>query len=67
MALQALAAPGLVRAGFRIVLLSGEVETGSAGTLQKGKRLKFRIVLLSGEVETSTCPDGSERLDLGSG
>ena len=30
MALQALAAPGLVRAGFRMALLFGEVETGPA-------------------------------------
>lgn len=58
MALQALAAPGLVRAGFRMVLLSGEVETRQRPARQRQRqrqrRTQFRIALLSGEVETAT-------------
>ncbi len=78
MALQALAAPGLVRAGgsgwfcypgklklpdrseqspdrpeqFRMVLLSGEVETMPVAAAKSGQVARFRMVLLSGEVET---------------
>ena len=51
-AFQALAAPGLLRPGFRMALLSGEVET--TGKEDHGREVcsEFRMALLSGEVET---------------
>ncbi len=56
MALQALAAPGLVRARFRMALLSGEVETQSNQIWTLITLLRFRMALLSGEVETQNGP-----------
>ncbi len=38
--------------GFRMVLLSGEVETWRRGSAHRPQPEPFRMVLLSGEVET---------------